>query len=545
MKWEEIDPFNKGKLIKKYIKAGFRSLDAMEKHWNDVTSKPASEEYIEESEPLELPDFKNQTYDADEGWRKIMRNTNKYADGGYLYKEGGEEEKTYAASINGTTDLESLANKYAIKAEKPWYADYQEVLPYKTLMEASKFKDKDKRKQYLDEQVYRRKTGESQYMQDLNKIAYGLDNLAIGSLATGVTAPVAYVAGTSVLPALAEPLSTAVNIGSKVLPSLSKVAPYAALGDAGIDLGLTIDGIRNAFTDNGIQKTVRLAKEGDAWSTLKSGVGDILDLFGTTKVLKGGYNFTRNMHYLRSKKWKEIEKDIKHKYIEFKKDYPEKVVSVEDYLTPKGVQIFRKSPSKINTRTLKGKRGMVGDIEFNIHAPLSLKTFMKAHGNLTLKEALHKPAFNVTDNISSDIYFNPLYLFRDSLRKPSSLPNKPSVTGVIAHEFDHSFQNLFLKPEYRLATQGKGYFIPNPNSVFYNLVKPFEKNSGTWWGSPWELQSEIARWKLEAGIPQSTKFVELDNKISEDILNKASKRFGLPKDEMSNTILGLSYEGYF
>lgn len=95
MRWKEIDPFNKGKLIKKYIKAGFRSLDAMEKHWNDVTSKPASEEYIEESEPLELPDFKNQTYDADEGWREIMRNTRKHANGGHLYGPGGKNHNIH------------------------------------------------------------------------------------------------------------------------------------------------------------------------------------------------------------------------------------------------------------------------------------------------------------------------------------------------------------------------------------------------------------------------------------------------------------------
>lgn len=127
MKWEEIDPFNKGKLIKKYIKAGFRSLDAMEKHWNDVTSKPANQHQknIEESEPLELPDFKNQTYDADEGWREIMRNTKRYANGGKIDndKDKDDEEYTFVTPswsntgyvVPGTTPKTSDNTRVVIK----------------------------------------------------------------------------------------------------------------------------------------------------------------------------------------------------------------------------------------------------------------------------------------------------------------------------------------------------------------------------------------------------------------------------------------------
>lgn len=48
------------------------------------------------------------------------------------------------------------------------------------------------------------------------------------------------------------------------------------------DMTGTIDSVRNALSDNGISKTIRLAKEGDIYGTAKSALGDVFDIVGTT-----------------------------------------------------------------------------------------------------------------------------------------------------------------------------------------------------------------------------------------------------------------------
>jgi hypothetical protein len=47
-----------------------------------------------------------------------------------------------------------------------------------------------------------------------------------------------------------------------------------------IDAGLTIDGIRNALSDNGVKKTINYATEGNWGRAAASGTMDALDLLG-------------------------------------------------------------------------------------------------------------------------------------------------------------------------------------------------------------------------------------------------------------------------
>ena len=62
----------------------------------------------------------------------------------------------------------------------------------------------------------------------------------------------------------------------------------------GIDIGLTVDGARNLFSGNGVQKTYKEAKAGNYGKAVLSGIGDILDIGGSLGLLKRGINFTRN-----------------------------------------------------------------------------------------------------------------------------------------------------------------------------------------------------------------------------------------------------------
>lgn len=62
---------------------------------------------------------------------------------------------------------------------------------------------------------------------------------------------------------------------------------------AGLDIYGTGDGIVNLFTGDGVQKTLRLAKEGDTWGALKSGTGDVLNLLGAGDLIRIGSRFNR------------------------------------------------------------------------------------------------------------------------------------------------------------------------------------------------------------------------------------------------------------
>lgn len=66
------------------------------------------------------------------------------------------------------------------------------------------------------------------------------------------------------------------------------------------DLKGTYDGVTNYFSNDGIQKTIRLGREGDVYGAIKSGVGDVFDIvsivdlpfsFLKFKNFKPSYNF--------------------------------------------------------------------------------------------------------------------------------------------------------------------------------------------------------------------------------------------------------------
>lgn len=53
-----------------------------------------------------------------------------------------------------------------------------------------------------------------------------------------------------------------------------------------VDVGLTVDGIRNISGNNGLQKTIREAKSGNYGKAVLSGIGDIADIVGGTSLTK-------------------------------------------------------------------------------------------------------------------------------------------------------------------------------------------------------------------------------------------------------------------
>lgn len=95
-----------------------------------------------------------------------------------------------------------------------------------------------------------------------------------------VTRPTNKIAHDYVAPALAATFAAPVAIDAAAAvvanPVLRSVADFVG----------TVDGLRNAASENGVAKTIRLAKEGNTFGAVKSGVGDALDVAGVSDLIR-------------------------------------------------------------------------------------------------------------------------------------------------------------------------------------------------------------------------------------------------------------------
>ena len=114
------------------------------------------------------------------------------------------------------------------------------------------------------------------------------------------------------------------------------------------DMFGTGQGIKNAFSDDGISKTIRLAQEGDTWGAIKSGAGDVFDIlsladlpqsFKAVKNYRPTYKF-KNVDNIGdgSTRWNSVNNmDIDQTYQRYVRDGivdEDEVKRATDYATP-------------------------------------------------------------------------------------------------------------------------------------------------------------------------------------------------------------------
>lgn len=80
-------------------------------------------------------------------------------------------------------------------------------------------------------------------------------------------------------------IGTGIGAGLNGYAAFQAAHPIIATG---IDVAGTVDGIRNFFSGNGVQKTARLIKEGNFGRAALSGVGDAFDIMGTGQFVNLG-----------------------------------------------------------------------------------------------------------------------------------------------------------------------------------------------------------------------------------------------------------------
>lgn len=117
----------------------------------------------------------------------------------------------------------------------------------------------------------------------------------IGSVAVPVLPQIGYAMG--------HPFSTTIRLASKLAPKARRLSDAAGVADSLFDVGTTIEGVKNAFSNNGVQKTIEKARQGDIYGTIKSGAGDVFDISGAFNYIKPIVNTARRTRSLAATMW--------------------------------------------------------------------------------------------------------------------------------------------------------------------------------------------------------------------------------------------------
>lgn len=192
-----------------------------------------------------------------------------------------EEIKKDPFNLNGQT----RTSLYNINQNSQLYASQEPQIPLETQINNLKESDPSKYRKYLSRLTISANGGNEKAKELLGKIGEdaarqrgGYEGLNTGIYAAALT------------PATIMGISGASWVYNQ-LPKWIKT---------GVDMGLTVDGVRNFFSGNGVQKTYREAKEGNYGRAILSGIGDGLDVLGSGRIVRKTYTLAKDIKNISS-----------------------------------------------------------------------------------------------------------------------------------------------------------------------------------------------------------------------------------------------------
>lgn len=218
-----------------------------------------------------------------------------------MYAPKGElQDSIQASGVLDISDLSRKEIKNLAKKAAGWSGEngtfsWQDVASGQADVQGKFTRHEDLFKRKFNKQLA--KNIESDEKRQLIEDAKNGDITALGKYQAKGTEDVAKI--------LAPIITLPVAAGTGILGTLAggvKSIYANPFSRTALDLVGTADGIKNAFTNNGIKKTINLTKEGDAWGAVKSGAGDLFNLlsvgdlyngFRAIKNFKPVYKFTR------------------------------------------------------------------------------------------------------------------------------------------------------------------------------------------------------------------------------------------------------------
>ena len=163
---------------------------------------------------------------------------------------------------------EQQTNEWALQNPtaifKPKYRKQRKVLTddtWKAIIKANNITDPTDKRFKMIPTKFQEQTMQNNIREASNKVAKPLQ--------------VAFLAGTAI------PVVSGLASGASAIDTyLTAKTPYYTVGKNILDNYFTYDGIKNALSDNGINKTINYVKDKQYLKAVKSGVGDILDVSG-------------------------------------------------------------------------------------------------------------------------------------------------------------------------------------------------------------------------------------------------------------------------
>lgn len=367
--------------------------------------------------------------------------------------------------------------------------------------------------------------------------------------------------------------SAAISVAAPTtLPTAWKVLNHPITQTIG-----TIDGFRNLFTGNGVQKTYNHFKNGEYGRGSLSLAGDVLDatplIGGSKAIYKAGNALYNGAEISNVVKKFVTQSDIGKILFTPKQYFNETKMNIVDYLLDNGGKWLDKPVFGMNF--VMNKRLPKKELDRIWHDIHNYNEMQKAkygyYNNFipfrtgtvrvpTWREQLNNIISNTPSNVgpmrAGAINKNgEITLFAESLFKPN-------IKGTMAHEYRHDVQRGFSGLNLTSDIHSPKYSqlpIPTtirPNSQFEAILKfnenPNLKNAQSllgntnkpdnWFKELTEFDAELAnlRERYKVNLP----WTELPNNIRNKMTKWLSKRFGISPEDANTIATDLSNNAY-
>lgn len=332
------------------------------------------------------------------------------------------------------------------------YTPPKSIIPLETRINNLKETNSTKYKEYLSKLTTSANNGNKKAKELLGKIGEDASRKRRGyeGLNTAMYIPSLSAAASIVTPTLS-------TTGRGVSWLYHQIPPVLRRG---IDVGLTIDGVRNVFSNNGWQKTKKEWNSNNYGRAILSGTSDVLDLVGGAGLLRRGYNVTKAVPEL----------------VDALKNISDKSVYLNRFTHP----IIT---SKFNSAYKKVYNFLPEDLRNELQKNLRTHTFHNSDGTL------------------SGIFKNIGPSYNGYERKYMGLGAKNTTPWTFGHEIGHNIYDIIdKKPELRYTN-----IIDAPNTYTYSgspEIDSFIDNDGEFFADLVATRSKLD-FKREPSVIQN------------------------------------------
>ena len=184
-------------------------------------------------------------------------------------------------------DVKKLARKIAGTSDHPWQITANDIVSGNAVIVGKHTRQEDRFKRIFNKQ-YAKNKFRSEQIANIEAAKQG-DVDAFKNYITNTTNKAAPYTLPLILGPTASMMSSSGLFTS--IANLGKTAYSIPAIKIPVETALTADAVRNAASDNGVKKTIKLINEGDYWGALGSGIADVADAAGVLGSVQDAYRY--------------------------------------------------------------------------------------------------------------------------------------------------------------------------------------------------------------------------------------------------------------